>query len=164
MANAAPSPALRQAAAVSSSPSRRGDKPSRRPRLFRAQELAQGRSRSGGQSRRCQALTALIAIKVFHCEKKGERYGRLKEIKQPTPVFTWIDNVMIPTVNSYILARHRPDARLVLYPDSGHGALFQYSDQFCAEVNALLVKTVNRHDDRCGRRRRCVPTRLLQTR
>jgi hypothetical protein len=50
---------------------------------------------------------------------------------------------MIPTVNSYILARHTPDARLVLYLDSGHGALFQYSDQFSAEVNALLVKTVN---------------------
>jgi pimeloyl-ACP methyl ester carboxylesterase len=92
--------ALRQAATSLLRPD--GDKPSRRPRLFRAQELAKGRSRSNG-----------------------------------------IDDVMIPTVNSYILARHTPDARLVLYPDSGHGALFQYSDQFCAEVNALLVKTVN---------------------
>jgi pimeloyl-ACP methyl ester carboxylesterase len=33
---------------------------------------------------------------------------------------------MIPKINSYILAEHLPNARLVLYPDSGHGALFQY--------------------------------------
>jgi hypothetical protein len=35
--------------------------------------------------------------------------------------------------------QHLPDARLVLYPDSGHGALFQYPDQFCAEVKALFA-------------------------
>jgi pimeloyl-ACP methyl ester carboxylesterase len=79
------------------------------------------------------AKAQTAAIKSWGQQKKGERYGRLKEI----------DDVMIPTVNSYILTRHTPDARLVLYPDSGHGALFQYSDQFCADVNALLVKTVN---------------------
>jgi pimeloyl-ACP methyl ester carboxylesterase len=89
------------------------------------------------------AKAQTAAIKSWGQQKKGERYGRLKEIKQPTLVFNGIDDVMIPTVNSYILTRHTPDARLVLYPDSGHGALFQYSDQFCADVNALLVKTVN---------------------
>jgi hypothetical protein len=26
---------------------------------------------------------------------------------------------MVPTVNSYILQQHLPDARLILYPDSG---------------------------------------------
>jgi pimeloyl-ACP methyl ester carboxylesterase len=85
------------------------------------------------------AKAQTIAIKSWGEQKKGERYGRLKEIKQPTLVFNGIDDVMIPTINSYILARHLPDARLVLYPDSGHGALFQYPDQFCAEVKALLA-------------------------
>jgi pimeloyl-ACP methyl ester carboxylesterase len=85
------------------------------------------------------AKAQTIAIKSWGEQKKGERYGRLKEIKQPTLVFNGIDDVMIPTINSYILAQHLPDARLVLYPDSGHGALFQYPDQFCAEVKALLA-------------------------
>jgi pimeloyl-ACP methyl ester carboxylesterase len=85
------------------------------------------------------AKAQTIAIKSWGEQKKGERYGRLKEINQPTLVFNGIDDVMIPTINSYILAQHIPDARLVLYPDSGHGALFQYPDQFCAEVNALLA-------------------------
>ena len=85
------------------------------------------------------AKAQTIAIKSWGEQKKGERYRRLKEIKQPTLVFNGIDDVMIPTINSYILARHIRNARLVLYPDSGHGALAQYPDQFCAEVNALLV-------------------------
>jgi pimeloyl-ACP methyl ester carboxylesterase len=85
------------------------------------------------------AKAQTIAVKSWGEQKKGERYGRLKEIKQPTLVFNGINDVMVPTINSYILARHIPDARLVLYPDSGHGALFQYADQFCAEVNALLI-------------------------
>jgi hypothetical protein len=30
---------------------------------------------------------------------------------------------------------------LILYPDSGHGALSQYPDQFCAEVKLFLANT-----------------------
>ena len=33
---------------------------------------------------------------------------------------------MAPAINSYILARHIPDAQLITYPVSGHGVLFQY--------------------------------------
>ena len=87
------------------------------------------------------AKAQTIAIKSWGEQKKGERYGRLKEIKQPTLVFNGINDVMIPTMNSYILALHIPDARLVLYPDSGHGALSQYPDQFCAEVKLFLANT-----------------------
>jgi len=87
------------------------------------------------------AKAQTIAIKSWGEQKKGERYGRLKEIKQPTLVFNGINDVMIPTTNSYILALHIPDARLVLYPDSGHGALSQYPHQFCAEVKLFLANT-----------------------
>jgi pimeloyl-ACP methyl ester carboxylesterase len=87
------------------------------------------------------AKAQTIAIKSWGEQKKGERYHRLKEIRQPTLVFNGINDVMIPTINSYILALHIPDARLVLYPDSGHGALSQYPDQFCAEVKLFLANT-----------------------
>ena len=87
------------------------------------------------------AKAQTIAIKSWGQQPKGERYARLKEIVQPTLVFNGVDDVMIPTINSYILAEHMPDARLVLYPDSGHGALFQYPHQFCAEVKLFLSDT-----------------------
>ena len=48
------------------------------------------------------------------------------------------EDIMVPTANSYDLFQHLPNARLLLYPDSGHGALFQYADLFVQEALALL--------------------------
>jgi pimeloyl-ACP methyl ester carboxylesterase len=66
------------------------------------------------------------------------RLNRLAGISQPTLVANGDNDAMIPTKNSYLLARHLPNARLSIYPDAGHGFLFQYSAEFGAEVNAFL--------------------------
>jgi pimeloyl-ACP methyl ester carboxylesterase len=66
------------------------------------------------------------------------RLNRLAGITQPTLVANGDNDVMIPTKNSHLLARHLPNARLSIYPDSGHGFLFQYPAEFGAEVNAFL--------------------------
>jgi hypothetical protein len=50
----------------------------------------------------------------------------LKKIKQRTLVVNGKDDIMAPTINSYILQQHLPDARLILYPDSGPGSHFQF--------------------------------------
>jgi pimeloyl-ACP methyl ester carboxylesterase len=50
---------------------------------------------------------------------------------------------MIPTYQSYALAQAIPNARLIVYPDSGHAFLFQYSKEFGDEVLRFLV-TENR--------------------
>jgi hypothetical protein len=42
-------------------------------------------------------------------------------------------DVMVPASKSYALFQQLPDAMLILYPDSGHGTLFQYSDAFVRE-------------------------------
>lgn len=39
---------------------------------------------------------------------------------------------------SYLLAGLLPNARLVIYPDSAHGFLFQHHSQFATDVNAFL--------------------------
>ncbi|MFD0327237.1 alpha/beta fold hydrolase [Streptacidiphilus monticola] len=45
---------------------------------------------------------------------------------------------MVPTENTHLLAEHLPNATLSIYPDAGHGFLFQYPAEFAAEVNAFL--------------------------
>jgi pimeloyl-ACP methyl ester carboxylesterase len=45
---------------------------------------------------------------------------------------------MVPTINSWILAEHIPQSQLIIYPDSGHGSLFQYPELFCAHVARFL--------------------------
>jgi pimeloyl-ACP methyl ester carboxylesterase len=64
--------------------------------------------------------------------------NRLAGITQPTLVANGDNDAMLPTKNSYLLARHLPNARLSIYPDAGHGFLFQYPAEFGAEVNAFL--------------------------
>ena len=66
------------------------------------------------------------------------RLNRLTGILQSTLVANGDNDVMIPTRNSYLLAKHLPNARLSIYPDAGHGFLFQYPAEFAAEVNAFL--------------------------
>jgi pimeloyl-ACP methyl ester carboxylesterase len=66
------------------------------------------------------------------------RLNRLAGITQPALVANGDNDVMVPTENTYLLADHLPNARLSIYPDAGHGFLFQYPVEFGTEVNAFL--------------------------
>jgi pimeloyl-ACP methyl ester carboxylesterase len=69
---------------------------------------------------------------------KTGRYDELKKIKQPVLVANGSDDVMVPSINSFVLQQHIPDATLILYPDSGHGAIFQFPDLFAAHARLFL--------------------------
>ena len=64
--------------------------------------------------------------------------AQLEAIKQPVLVVNGNDDLIAPTVNSYVLYQRIPAAYLILYPDSGHGALFQYHALFVSHVNTFL--------------------------
>ena len=67
-----------------------------------------------------------------------ERFSELKDISQPTLVVNGHHDVMIPTINSYTLSQHIPRAQLIIYPDSGHGVLFQFPELFVAHGRMFL--------------------------
>ena len=48
------------------------------------------------------------------------------------------NDLLIPTENSFELARILPHAHLHIYPDSGHGFLFQYAEMFAGHVDLFL--------------------------
>jgi pimeloyl-ACP methyl ester carboxylesterase len=66
------------------------------------------------------------------------KLARLDGITQPTLVAAGDDDKMMLTENSRLLAQHLPNARLSIYPDSGHGFLDQYPEQFGEAVRAFL--------------------------
>ncbi len=69
---------------------------------------------------------------------KGDRFGDLKGIKQPTLVVNGIHDEMIPVCNSYWLSTNLPNAVLLTYPDAGHGSIFQWHDSFTRHVADFL--------------------------
>ncbi|MGI5132320.1 alpha/beta fold hydrolase [Pseudonocardia sp. CA-107938] len=58
----------------------------------------------------------------------------LSAITQPVLVANGDDDRMVPTPNSADLARRLPNAELVIYPDAGHGGIFQFHEQFVAKA------------------------------
>ena len=62
----------------------------------------------------------------------------LKAIRQPTLVINGDDDVIIYTINSYILQQNIPDAQLILYPDANHGSQYQYPERFVRHVSMFL--------------------------
>ncbi len=80
------------------------------------------------------AYAQLVAPAKWGAIPATDRYGDLKKIKQRTLVVDGKDDIMVPTINSYILQQHLRDARLILYSDSGHGSHFQFSEEFAGEA------------------------------
>jgi pimeloyl-ACP methyl ester carboxylesterase len=69
---------------------------------------------------------------------KDPAYRNLRWVTAPTLVVNGADDTIIATVNSYILQQFLPDAQLVIYPDAGHGAHFQYPGLFLSHARLFL--------------------------
>jgi pimeloyl-ACP methyl ester carboxylesterase len=65
-------------------------------------------------------------------------YDYLKSIRQPTLVVNGGNDVIVYSVNSFILQQHLPNAQLILYPDANHGSLYQYPELFVRHVSMFL--------------------------
>ncbi|WNG17703.1 alpha/beta fold hydrolase [Cystobacter fuscus] len=68
---------------------------------------------------------------------KGTR-ARLGELKLPVLVANGTSDVMLPAYRSYVISQEAPNAKLILYPDAGHGFLFQEIEDFAGQVTRFL--------------------------
>jgi pimeloyl-ACP methyl ester carboxylesterase len=69
----------------------------------------------------------------------GSARPRLGELAVPVLVANGVHDVMVPAENSFAIAREAPDAKLVIYPRSGHAFLFQFAEDFANEVERFLA-------------------------
>jgi pimeloyl-ACP methyl ester carboxylesterase len=54
----------------------------------------------------------------------------LSKITQPTLIANGDNDRMVPSVLSEDMQRRIPGSELIIYPDSGHGGIFQFHDKF----------------------------------
>jgi pimeloyl-ACP methyl ester carboxylesterase len=67
-----------------------------------------------------------------------EQPADLSVIRHPVLVANGESDRMVPTNNSVDLARRLPDSELVIYPDAGHGGIFQFHGQFVEKALEFL--------------------------
>lgn len=65
-------------------------------------------------------------------------FAYLRGIHQPTFILNGVNDVMIPTVNSFYMARNLPNAQLFVYPDAGHASQFQYPQRALQHMRHFL--------------------------
>ena len=85
-----------------------------------------------------------ISLRSYRAQLKAiHRWGLaqpsdLSVIHQPVLVANGDSDKMVPTKNSADLARRLPGSELVIYPDAGHGGIFQFRQQFVERALAFL--------------------------
>jgi pimeloyl-ACP methyl ester carboxylesterase len=67
-----------------------------------------------------------------------DSFDYLKAIPHPALVVNGSNDVVVPTINSYILQQNLPNAELILFPDSNHGSHFQFAELFNRYVSDFL--------------------------
>jgi pimeloyl-ACP methyl ester carboxylesterase len=70
--------------------------------------------------------------------EQGTSPAALTTVDKPVLVVNGDDDTMLPTISSFHLAQLLPDAQLSIYPDSGHGGIFQHHDLFVAQALDFL--------------------------
>ena len=85
-----------------------------------------------------EVAPAQLGAMIAWANWTGDVAGKLGKISHPVLVTNGDNDTMIPTRNSFVLAEGLPDATLIVYPNAGHGALFQYAPVYVAHVREFL--------------------------
>ena len=100
--------------------------------------VARLRERTADRDRPFKVTTLGTQLKAI------QRFGRsapsdLSTITQPTLIANGDNDRMVPSVLSQDLHRRIAGSELIIYPNSGHGAIFQYWEKFAPVAAAFLA-------------------------
>jgi pimeloyl-ACP methyl ester carboxylesterase len=95
---------------------------------------------------RTEDRDAPIKVKAFRTQLKAiKQWSRsapadLSKITQPTLIANGDNDRMVPSVLSEDLHRRIAGSELIIYPDSGHGGIFQFHDTFAPVALEFLER------------------------
>jgi pimeloyl-ACP methyl ester carboxylesterase len=99
--------------------------------------LARLKERTSGRDRTITFRGYRTQLKAIH--RWGlQKPDDLSVIRQPVLVVNGENDRMVPTINTEDLARRIPDSELIIYPDAGHGGIFQHHGSFVTSALEFL--------------------------
>ena len=111
---------------------------------------ANGRRESGEFIKRLKERTKErdkpISIGAFRSQLKAihawgvQQPSDLSTIQQLVFVANGDHDRMVPTSNTFDLAKRLPNSEIKIYPDAGHGGIFQFHNEFVAQALAFLAR------------------------
>jgi Predicted hydrolases or acyltransferases (alpha/beta hydrolase superfamily) len=81
--------------------------------------------------------TVQAQLAAIHAWGQGDATA-LGTVQHPVLVANGDHDVMVPSFNSFELARRLPNAQLSIFPDAGHGGIFQHHAAFVQQALAFL--------------------------
>jgi pimeloyl-ACP methyl ester carboxylesterase len=89
---------------------------------------------------------ASVNFRAFRTQLKAIRnWGRsvpddLSKITQPTLIANGVSDRLVPSALSQDLHRRITGSELIIYPDSGHGGIFQFHEEFAPAAAEFLAR------------------------
>ncbi len=105
--------------------------------LKRAKARTEDRDADSGKAVTDPQAKALITW----CATPDPEHAILRGITQPALVASGSNDTMLPADNAYAMFKALSNAQLILYPDSGHGALFQHHEAFVSHVRTSSMRS-----------------------
>jgi pimeloyl-ACP methyl ester carboxylesterase len=99
--------------------------------------LSRLKERSADRDKRISLQARRAQLKAIRAAGRSQA-DDLSLITHPVLVANGDHDLMVASSHSADMARQLPNARLTIYPDAGHGAVFQYHAQFVPEVLEFL--------------------------
>ena len=87
-----------------------------------------------------ESLTAGLKAVLTWAQPYPDAFKELAGINKPVLIAQGESDLLVPVVNAINMSKNIPGAKLIVYPDAGHGSLFQYHDEFVKAASDFLRK------------------------
>ena len=113
----------------------------RTPAGIRAGKEFLARLKERSENRDKEATVAVLQAQLKALRHWGSKEpADLSRIHQPVLVANGDSDRMVPSKNTRDLAQRLPNSDLIIYPDSGHGAVFQFHADFVPKALEFLAR------------------------
>jgi len=87
-----------------------------------------------------ESATAGLKAVLGFAQPDPDALNELKSITKPVLIAQGEKDFLVPVVNAINMSNSIPGARLIVYQDAAHGAIYQYHDEFIQAASDFLSK------------------------